>query len=109
MILGKPEYAPKNSVCSQSYLFASFENREQAENFIKYLKTKFLRFLVSAAKITQGAPSKVYRFVPEQDFTNNSDIDWSKSVHEIDLQLYKKYNLTDDEISYIESKIKEME
>ena len=44
-----------------------------------------------------------------QDFTNNSDIDWNKSIHEIDLQLYKKYNLTDDEINYIESKIKEME
>lgn len=109
IVLGKPEYAPKNSVCSQSYLFVSFENKEQAENFIKYLKTKFLRFLVSAAKITQGAPSKVYRFVPEQDFSNDSDINWNCSVKEIDIQLYKKYKLTINESQYIDGQIRELE
>ena len=75
----------------------------------KYIKTKFLRFMVSILKTSQNVTQIVYRFVPMQDFTNNSDIDWNKSIHEIDLQLYKKYNLTDDEINYIESKIKEME
>lgn len=108
-ILGKPEFANKNSVCSQSYLYAAFKTEEESKNFEKYLKTKFFRILVKALKITQGAPSKVYRFVPMQNFTKKSDIDWSKSIHEIDLQLYKKYSLSDDEIEYIESKIKEME
>ena len=43
-----------------------------------------------------------------QDFTDASDIDWSKSIHEIDLQLYKKYGLTAQEVEFIESKVKEM-
>lgn len=51
---------------------------------------------------------KVYKYVPLQDFTSNSDIDWSKSVAEIDRQLYDKYKLTDDEIEYIEKTIKPM-
>ena len=52
--------------------------------------------------------SKVYRFAPMQDFTENSDIDWNKSVEEIDEQLYAKYHLSDDEIAFIESMIKPM-
>ena len=64
--------------------------------------------MVSATKLSQDAMSKVYRFVPMQDFTENSDIDWSKSVEEIDVQLYAKYKLTEDEISFIESMIKPM-
>lgn len=51
---------------------------------------------------------KVYKYVPLQDFTSNSDIDWDKPVSEIDHQLYKKYNLSDDEIDYIEKTIKPM-
>lgn len=50
----------------------------------------------------------VFRFIPMQDFTANSDIDWSKSVAEIDAQLYAKYGLTDDEVTFIESMIKPM-
>ena len=46
--------------------------------------------------------------VPLQDFTSNSDIDWTKSIHEIDEQLYRKYNLSKDEIEFIETKVKEM-
>jgi hypothetical protein len=51
----------------------------------------------------------VWKYVPLQDFTENSDIDWSKSVEEIDQQLYKKYGLTPDEIKFIETHVKEME
>lgn len=108
-VIGRPVVAPKNSVCSQSFLFAAFDTAEQANNFLKYLYTKFFRILVSAAKISQSAPNRVYKFVPLQDFTNKSDIDWSKPIPEIDRQLYKKYNLTDEEIAFIESKIKPME
>jgi len=60
-------------------------------------------------KITQSAPQRVYKFVPLQDFTSHSDIDWSKSIPEIDQQLYAKYNLSPEEISFIEKMIKPME
>ena len=108
IVLGRPEIAEPNSVCSQSYLFTSHSSKEEAENLFKYVQTKFLRILVSAIKITQSAPKKVYRFVPIQDFTKNSDIDWNKSIPEINLQLCKKYNLTEDEIKYIDLQLKEM-
>lgn len=108
-VLGKPICAPRNSVCSQSFLFVPFNDNTEAENFLKYVKSKFFRILVSAVKISQSAPKRVYKFVPLQDFAENSDIDWSKSVEEIDQQLYKKYNLTDEEITFIESMIKPME
>lgn len=107
-ILGQPIFSSSNSVCSQSYLYAAFDTELEAENFLKYIQTRFLRVLVSASKVSQHAMSKVYRFVPMQDFTENSDIDWSKSVEEIDKQLYKKYNLSDNEIAFIESMIKPM-
>lgn len=107
-ILGQPTFSPSNSVCSQSYLYAAFDTESEAENFLKYIQTRFLRVLVSASKVSQHAMSKVYRFVPKQDFSTTSDIDWSKSVEEIDAQLYAKYNLSDNEISFIESMIKPM-
>ena len=105
-VLGNPEYAPANSVCSQSYLYAAFSSDEEAINFTKYIRTRFLRVLVSAKKITQHASNRVYSYVPLQDFTNQSDIDWNKSIHEIDQQLYAKYNLSEDEIEFIEKMIK---
>ena len=108
-ILGKPEVAERNSVCSQSYLYIGFDTKEEANHMSIYIKTRFFRALVAAIKITQSAPSSVYRFVPLQDFTDKSDIDWSKSIAEIDQQLYKKYNLSDEEIAFIESMIKPME
>ena len=74
----------------------------------KYFTSKFARFLHSLAKASQDATSKTYRFVPLQDFTNNSDIDWRKSIPEIDAQLYKKYKLTEEEIAFVESMIKPM-
>lgn len=97
-ILGIPEYGGSNSVCSQSYLYAAFDSKNEAENFISYLKTKFFRALVLAVKISQDAMSKTYRFVPMQDFTKP----WT------DAELYKKYSLTDEEIAFIESMIKPM-
>ena len=108
-VLGKPIVAPKGSVCSQSFLFASFDDEKQANNFKKYILTRFFRILVSAIKISQSAPNRVYKFVPLQDFTDKSDIDWSKPVAEIDKQLYKKYNLTQEEIDFIEKTVKPME
>ena len=107
-ILGKPEYAPTHSVCSQSYLYAAFDSDDEAKNFVKYVQTKFLRILVSVMKITQSAPQRAYRFVPMQNFTNNSNIDWSKTTAEIDKQLYHLYGLDkiNGAVEYIESKLR---
>jgi len=105
LILGKPECAPKGSVCSQSYLYAAFNSIFEAKNFIKYLETKFFRSLVAAIKISQSAPNRAYKFVPLQDFTKSSNIKWDKTVSEIDKQLYNKYELNKKEIDYIEKRI----
>lgn len=86
----------------------AFNNVKEAEAVKKYLYTKFLRTLLDIKKTTQHNPVVTWKFIPLQDFTSNSDIDWSKSISEIDQQLYKKYNLSDDEINFIESKVQAM-
>ena len=89
--------------------FGAFDNRKEAENCLKYVKTKFARTMLGVLKITQNnETSRVWSYVPLQNFTNNSDIDWTKSINDIDKQLYKKYGLSDKEISFIEEKVKEM-
>lgn len=85
-----------------------FDTEIQAKNLYKYIKCKFARTLLSILKITQANTSQKWLKVPLQDFTTASDIDWSKSIHEIDLQLYKKYGLSDEEINFIETHVKEM-
>lgn len=97
-------------ICSETYLcVGNFKERNLATNLKKYIATKFFRFLLLQALSSIHITKDKFCFVPVQNFTDKSDILWSKSIREIDIQLYKKYNLTDDEISYIESKIKEME
>ena len=91
------------------YGIGAFENREQANNALIYVKTKFARALLSVLKVTQNVNADTWRCVPLQDFTNNSDIDWSKSIPEIDKQLYAKYGLDQNEIDFIEEKVKAME
>lgn len=86
----------------------AFETQVEAENCMKYIKTKFARAMLGTLKVTQDNPRETWLNVPLQDFTTNSDIDWSKSVLEIDKQLYKKYGLSAEEISFIESKVREM-
>lgn len=86
-----------------------FNSREEAERCSKYLSTKFLRALVNIRAVGISISSDAYKFVPLQDFTSNSDIDWSQSIADIDQQLYRKYNLTSEEIAYIEKTIKPME
>lgn len=83
--------------------------REEAIALKNYLKTKFLRAMLGIKKVTQDNPRGAWSFVPMQDFTNKSDIDWSKSIPEIDRQLYAKYNLSQEEIDFIEKNVKEME
>ncbi len=85
-----------------------FSSAYCVENLSKYLKSKFARAMLGVLKITQDCPGPKWKWVPLQDFTNESDIDWSKSIAEIDQQLYKKYGLSQEEVDFIEKNVKEM-
>lgn len=99
-VLGKPFVAEPNSVCTETYLLIGESNdKEYCENIKKYISTQFFRFFVLLKKNTQNAPRGVYDFVPMQDFSKP----WT------DEELYAKYNLTQEEIDFIESMIKPME
>ena len=96
-------------ICTETFVqIYPFNSYEETLNCNKYLKTKFVRFMIGIRKQDQGASRDVYSFVPIQDFSDNSDIDWSKSIPEIDQQLYAKYHLTNEEIDFIEKMIKPM-
>ena len=101
-----------NTVCTSSWglLFAS-DKKEEALNVVKYVKTKLFRYLLQILGEDGVIALSEYRFslIPLQDFTNQSDIDWSQSVENIDKQLYKKYKLTETEIKNIETKIDSIE
>ncbi|MCZ2490710.1 Eco57I restriction-modification methylase domain-containing protein [Dellaglioa carnosa] len=86
----------------------SFNNEVEAQNLLKYVKTKFVRTLLGILKVTQHNPPLKWAYIPLQDFTLNSDIDWSKTIPEIDHYLYLKYGLGQNEINFIEGKVKEM-
>ena len=95
--------------CTQTYLqIGSFKKKNEAQNCMKYIKTKFCRSLLGTLKITQHNPKSTWKNVPLQDFTSKSDIDWSKSISEIDQQFYKKYGLDKKEIDFIETHVKAM-
>ncbi|MGN0807525.1 MAG: Eco57I restriction-modification methylase domain-containing protein [Candidatus Coproplasma sp.] len=100
-----------NTICTETFLVVGADlalNEYSANNLCLYLKTRFARYLLSLAKISQHGTAKTYRFVPVQDFSSSTEIDWSKSIPEIDQQLYRKYGLSTEEISFIESMIKPM-
>ena len=84
------------------------DSKIEAEATLKYIKTKFARTMLGILKVTQNNAKHTWKYVPLQNFTPNSDIDWTKSIHEIDLQLYRKYGLDEKEIEFIESHVKEM-
>ncbi|WP_286696750.1 Eco57I restriction-modification methylase domain-containing protein [Catenibacterium sp. UBA627] len=87
----------------------SFCTKEEAEAEYKYVQTKFARALLGILKVTQDNKKSVWKYVPIQDFSDKSDIDWSKSIKDIDLQLYRKYGLSAEEVAFIETNVKEME
>ena len=100
---------PQVAVTQTFITIGSFGDEDTAEACFKYVKSKFARALLGVLKITQHNPAKVWKYVPLQDFTSASDIDWTKSIPEIDQQLFAKYGLDDHEIAFIEAKIKPME
>ena len=108
-IIGKAELGEPNMVCTETFLAAGpFATREIAENIILYMQTKFFRFLVGVRK-NKNMTRDTYAFAPLQDFSGSSDVDWKKSLKEIDEYLYKKYSLSSNEISFIETMIKAMD
>ncbi|MDD4096818.1 MAG: Eco57I restriction-modification methylase domain-containing protein [Oscillospiraceae bacterium] len=87
----------------------AFYSKDEAKAALDYVRSKFARVLLGVLKVTQDNTSEKWKYVPLQDFTTASDIDWSKSISEIDRQLYKKYELDESEIAFIEAHVKEME
>ena len=108
-IVSRTEIIGPKDVCTDSYLIIGASDKKNiVENEFKYIATRFSRFLLMLAVSSINLSSDKFQFVPMQDFTENSDIDWSKSITEIDAQLYAKYHLDDEEIKFIESMIKPM-
>lgn len=97
-IMGKAEIGEPNTVCSETYLVVGpFNDEKETLNVQKYMKTKFFRFMVGIRK-TKNMPRETYKFVPIVDFNEA----WT------DKKLYKYFNLSDEQINYIEKMIEEM-
>lgn len=108
-VLSTPLTGEPLTGCTESFIqVGSFDSENEAENCMKYIKTRFCRAMLGTLKVTQDNPKSTWRNVPLQDFTGNSDIDWSQSISDIDRQLYAKYKLDDTEIDFIEAHVKEM-
>ena len=107
-IIGKAVIGDKETICTETFLaIGPFSSKQECINIVKYAETKFFRIMVGIRK-NKNMTRDTYKFVPLQDFTSQSDIDWSVSIPEIDEQLYQKYGLSDDEIAFIEKMIKPM-
>lgn len=103
---GLPFYGEPNSICSETYMVVGpFETKEICGNVIKYMNTSLYKYLIAQIKKTQNAARGVYKYVPMQDFTDFSDIDWNQPLKDIDKQIFEKYKLTDEEIDYILSTV----
>ena len=104
--LSTPLVIGPNMAHTQTFIsIGIFKTQFEAESLLKYIKTKFARMLLGVLKKTQDNKKSVWKYVPLQDFTPASDIDWTKSIPELDQQLYKKYNLSPSEIAFIETKV----
>lgn len=109
-VLSTPLIAEPIMGYTQTFLgIGAFDKESEAQAAYKYIISKFARTMLGVLKITQDNPPEKWKYVPLQDFTNHSDIDWTKSVHEIDLQLYDKYGLSADERNFIETHVKAMD
>lgn len=109
--LSEVEIGYPYTVSTQTFIsFGSFNNEFEAVSLKKYLQTKFVRSMLGIFKVTpDNARKNVWEYVPLEDFTENSDINWSMAISEIDQQLYKKYGLSQKEVEFIETNVKEME
>ncbi len=124
-LIGEPFIGDPMTGATQTFLsIGKFTDKISAERCMSYIKSKFARAILGTLKVTQHNPKTIWKNVPIQDFTDNSDIDWTKSIskidleakskynldiNEIDAQLYAKYNLSADEIEFIEKNVRAME
>ena len=109
-LISKPLILNPNEGYTQTFIsIGEFDSKSDANNCLKYIKTKFLRAMLGVLKITQHNPISTWKYVPLQDFTKDSDIDWTQSVADIDRQLYQKYDLSPEEIAFIETHVREMD
>ena len=110
VVIGAPLLGTPGVAVTQTFItIGAFDSEIEGQSCLKYVKTKFVRVLVGVLKATQHNPAKVWKYVPAQDFTSESGIDWSKPIPEIDAQLYARYALDDAEIAFIETHVKPME
>lgn len=90
----------------QFTLVRMFDTMSEAENLIKYLQTDLVIYLISSLQASLNITASNFRLVPDQNFASNSDIDWNSNMSDLNKQLYKKYNISNDEINYIKESIK---
>ncbi len=108
-VICKGQVMKPGEVCTETWLsIGSFDNESEATNLNSYLSTKFVRFMMLQGLSSIMVTDTMFKFVPLQDFTSHSDINWSEPISSIDQQLYCKYALTADEIAFIEKTIKPM-
>ncbi|MCQ2147226.1 MAG: Eco57I restriction-modification methylase domain-containing protein [Bacteroidales bacterium] len=96
---------PDDSATPTFISIGKFRTENEALNCATYLKTKFLRCLLGILKKTQDNPPSVWSYIPLQDFTSSSDVNWNLPINEIDKALYKKYHLTETQIDFIENNV----
>ncbi len=108
--LTMPVIAPPWTGATETFVsIGGFDTECEAEAARKYICTKFLRAMLGVLKVTQHVTPQKWEYVPLQDFTSSSDINWVQPVPDIDRQLYAKYGLSQDEVDFIESHVKEMQ
>ncbi|MBM6964873.1 hypothetical protein H6A37_13795 [Phocaeicola plebeius] len=87
-------------------IIGASEDKSVVENEYKYIQTRFTRFLLMLAVSSINLSPDKFQFIPLQDFTNQSDINWNMDISDIDRQLYTKYLLNKNEIIFIEKMVK---
>lgn len=109
-VIGKPYIGMPNSCCTDSLIpIGKFDTLEEAINLQMYLKTRFVRYMISILKVSQNVYQNVYQFVPLQDFTNKSDLNYKESIDNLDEQLFNKYNISSLEIEHINEHVSKVE
>ena len=108
-VIGRVEIGEPNFAYTDTFIgIGCFDTLDEAEACKKYVMSRFARTMLCTIKVTQDNSKELWANVPMQDFSSSSDIDWSRSISDIDRQLYAKYGLTDTEIAFVESMIKPM-
>ena len=87
----------KNEICTETFLLIGpFSSKTEQLNCKKFLDTNFFKILLYFGHGTMQVSRDVFRFIPLENFSEDSDIDWSKSIEEIDAKLYEKYHIEED-------------